>query len=165
MTAPQEGEQTSELIVVDKGDRALVTQIFAENGVTATEVDQSDFLDPLTISFVILGTTAAVGLVEYLIDKAKGGTVIDMRTGAPSPQYRSKGLAYGVIQIIAVDGKVTVEVHEPKGLIGQVLDAVVQIVKGAAGGGAQAVAGTVKNALAGSQATAGKATVTVENAA
>jgi len=121
-------EQTQALLVVDPEDREFVEAAAAENGVRAAEVDQDGFLDPITLSFILLGSSAAIGTVTYLVDKRKGGQVFDLRPGAPRPQYRSKDIDYGLVLIIAVDGKATVEVHEPRGMLGQVIDAIKDIV-------------------------------------
>lgn len=121
-------EPTQALLVVDPEDREFVETIAAENGVQAAEVDQDGFLDPVTLSFVLLGSVAAIGTVTYLVDRRKGGQVFDLRPGAPRPQYRSKDIEYGLVLIIATDGKATVEVHEPRGMLGQVIDAIKDIV-------------------------------------
>ena len=59
-------EQTQALLVVDPEDREFVEAAVAENGVQAAEVDQDGFLDPITLSFVLLGSSAAIGTVTYL---------------------------------------------------------------------------------------------------
>jgi hypothetical protein len=41
-------------------------------------------------------------------------------------------VVYGLVVIIATDGKVTVEVKEPKGMFGQVIDAIRGILSDAA---------------------------------
>lgn len=148
--------QTQALVVVDPDDVAFLKQLVSENGVTAQEVDQDNFLDPLTVSFILLGSTAAVGTVTYLLDRRKGGQVFDLRKDAPRAEYRSKDIQYGLVKIVSADGKVTVEVKEPRGLIGQVIDAIKGIITEVAGAGTKSVAEAVKGALAavaGDQAT------------
>ena len=60
-------EQTQALLVVDPEDREFVEAAAAENGVRAAEVDQDGFLDPITLSFILLGSSAAIGTVNYLV--------------------------------------------------------------------------------------------------
>ncbi len=82
----------------------------------------------------------AVGTVVYLLDKRKGGQVIDLRPGAPKPFYRTKEVEYGLVVIFATDGKVTVEVKEPRGLFGQVVDALKGILTDLGKSGVEAAA-------------------------
>lgn len=121
-------DAAQEIVVIDSEDREYFEQIAAENGVSLEEIDQSGFIDPITVSFIIIGAAAAISLVQYLIDKRKGGMVLDSRPGAPRPMYRSKDVDYGLVVIYAVDGKVDVQVKEPRGLFGQVIDALTSII-------------------------------------
>lgn len=139
--------QTKVLLVVEPGDADYVREVAAKEGVTAQEVDADNFLDPATISFIIIGAVGAVGTVTYLLERRKGGHVFDMRKDAPKPEYRSKDIEYGLIKIIAADGKVTIEVKEPRGLIGQVLDAVKGIITATVEATAKAVGDAAKAAL------------------
>ena len=117
-----------EIVVIDRQDKEYVEQIAAENGVSLEEIDESGFIDPITVSFIIIGAAAAIGMVQFLIDKHKGGMVIDSRPGAPQRMYRSKDVDYGLVVIYAVDGKVDIQVKEPRGLFGQVIDALTTII-------------------------------------
>lgn len=131
--APEEA-----MVVVDRGD---LDQLLAEaraEGVEVTVVEESGFLDPVTATVLLFGGAAAVGTVMYALEVRKGGQVFDLRPNAPRQAYRSKDVAYGLVLLIAPDGKVTVEVKEPKGAFGIVVDAlrgaVVDLAKPAADG-------------------------------
>jgi hypothetical protein len=128
VTARSGEDAAQEIVVIDTQDREYFEQIAAENGVSLEEIDESGFIDPITVSFIIIGAAAAISLVQFLIDKHKGGMVLDSRPGAPRPMYRSKDVDYGLVVIYAVDGKVEVQVKEPRGLFGQVIDALTSII-------------------------------------
>jgi hypothetical protein len=119
-------EQQEVELVVDRDDlEALLAEAGAQ-GVEATPIDESGFLDPFTVSVLLLGGTTAIGAVMYWLEQRKGGQVFDLRPNAPKQAYRSRDVAYGLVILIAADGKVTVEVKEPKGAFGIVVDAIRQ---------------------------------------
>jgi hypothetical protein len=80
------------VLVIDAADREFVEQVAEENGVQLVEIDKDGFLDPLSVSLLLLGGAAAVGTVTYLVDRRKGGQVFDLRPGAPKMAYRSKDI-------------------------------------------------------------------------
>ena len=153
-----DANQVREFVVVDKADRDALIELAKSEGVTATEIDEDDFVDPATASFILLGASAAVGTVVYLLEVRKGGQVFDNRPKAPRPEYRSKDIAYGYVKIVAPDGKVTVEVKEPKGLIGQVIDAVKEVLVETVGKPAQTVGEAVSSAV---EAVAGRESIDI----
>ena len=69
-------------------------------------------------------------IVIALIGRRKGGQIIDLRDGAAEIARRDKGVVYGLIVIIAGDGKVTVDVKEPKGFFGAVIKDVLDALQG-----------------------------------
>ncbi|MEJ2852589.1 MULTISPECIES: hypothetical protein [unclassified Saccharothrix] len=140
-------DNTSSVVIVDRDDLDAVTGIAAEHGVLVQPVDTRDLEPVLTVTLVLLGSALAVGTVTHLVDRVKGGQVVDLRPGAPRPLYRSKDVVYGLIVIHTVDGKVSVEVKEPRGLFGQAIDAVVQVLTGMPEAGAAEVAGVVESAV------------------
>jgi hypothetical protein len=113
-----------EMVVVDQDDLEAVRELAERNEVSIAEVPLRGIEPITTITLVLLGTPAAVGTVSHLIDQFKGGQVIDVRPGAPKAFYRTKDVVYGLVVVVAADGKVTVEVKEPKGLFGQVAELV-----------------------------------------
>lgn len=113
-----------EMVVVDADELEAVRELAERNGVSISEVPIRGMEPITTITLVLLGTPAAVGMVSYLIDQSKGGQVIDLRPGARRAFYRTKEVVYGLVVVVAADGKVTVEVKEPKGLFGQVVELV-----------------------------------------
>ncbi len=110
----------------------------------ASEVEQVPRrgIEPVvTVTLVLVGATAAVGAVLHVLEQRKGGQVIDLRPGAPKAFYRTPDVVYGTVVIVAVDGKVTVEVKEPDGMFGKVISALPQLLSG--GGSAEQVAQVV----------------------
>jgi len=75
------------------------------------------------------------------LEQCKGGQVIDLRPGALKEFYRTPVVVYGTMLIVAVDGKVTVEVKEPDGMFGKVISTLPQLLTG--GGSAEQVAQAV----------------------
>jgi hypothetical protein len=81
-----------------------------------------------------------VSLVSHMIEEHKGGQVIDLRPNSPKPFYRTKDLIFGLVVILAEDGTVTVEVKEPRGTFGQVLEALKSLLVELAGASLKEVA-------------------------
>lgn len=71
-------------------------------------------LDPLTM-VVLVGAALAFGkFIVSVLDRRRGGMRIDLGTVPPSVE-RSKGVPFGVIVILTVDGNVEIKaVDEPK---------------------------------------------------
>lgn len=111
-------------LIVDRGDMDYLDSIAEQHDVEV--VEERGFLDPLSVTVLLFGGSAAVGVVAELVERHKGGVVLDLQSSPRKEPYRSKGLPYGIIMIIADDGQVQIEVREPKGMFGQVLDAVSQ---------------------------------------
>ncbi len=84
---------------------------------------EGDRGEPITIA-ILVGSALAIGAVMHEFERRKGGQVIDLRPDAPKPAYRDKDLQYGLVMIRSADGTVRVEVHEPRGMLGQVLEAI-----------------------------------------
>jgi hypothetical protein len=82
------------------------------------------------VTLVLVGTAAAVGAVLHVLEQRKGGQVIDLRPGAPKAFYRTADVVYGLVVIVAVDGKVTVEIKEPDGMFGKVISTLPQLLSG-----------------------------------
>ena len=62
----------------------------------------------------------------------------------PKPFYRTTDVAYGLIVIVGLDGAVTVEVKEPKGMFGIVVDALRQAATDLAEVSIEAIAAIAK---------------------
>ncbi|ADK68970.1 hypothetical protein [Gordonia sp. KTR9] len=122
-----------EMVEVDVADLASVEELAAIEGVTIERVVTRG-LDPITgTTLLLIGTTAAVGAVVYMLERRKGGQVIDLRPGVTDLLYRDKSLMYGLVVIITADGSVSVEVKEPKGLLGQVVSELISATAEIAG--------------------------------
>lgn len=114
-------EEVQEIIVVDRAAKEKTIEIARQNGVEVKEVAARGFEPVATITLVLMGASLAVGTVLHLIDREKGGQIIDLRPSSPRQFYRSTEVLFGLIVIIAPDGNVTVEVKEPQGMFGQVV--------------------------------------------
>lgn len=137
-----------EMVEVDVADLASVEELAAIEGVTIERVVTRG-LDPITgTTLLLIGTTAAVGAVVYMLERRKGGQVIDLRPGVTDLLYRDKSLMYGLVVIITADGSVSVEVKEPKGLLGQVVSELISATAEIAGDiTTEAVANKVSESL------------------
>ena len=120
---PEQEDRTQEFVIVDPGNVAEVLSLASQNGVEVEEVPSRGIEPVTTVTLLLFGGAAAVATVAYLVDQTKGGQVIDLRDKAPKIAYRSREVTYGLVLIVAKDGTVTVDVKEPRGMFGQVTDA------------------------------------------
>lgn len=104
-----------------------------------------------TAFLVILAGAGALAAWEHFAEKRSGGQVIDLRPDAKKPFYRDMGLQYGLIAIIAIDGKVTVEVKKPKGIFQELFESILSSVQDLATKSVKSVADAAKG-VAGDQA-------------
>lgn len=138
---------TQAIIVVDKGDRDLVRRLAAENETKASELGDIGVEPITTATFLLIGTVAAVATVAHLVEVHKGGQVIDLRPGVPEAIYRSKGVVYGLVIMIALNGTITVEVKEPKQMFGTVIEALQKIAIELGKAGINSIADSVQKQL------------------
>lgn len=136
-------EQVQQLTVINPEDLDSAREAAAEHGVALEELTVRGIEPVLTITLVLTGIPVAVSTVVHLLDRQKGGQVIDLRPGAPKVLYRSKDVLYGLVIVLTHDGKVTVEVKEPRGMFGEVLDALKGIIVDLAGASTETVASNV----------------------
>jgi hypothetical protein len=125
-----DNETIQKVIVIDRAELAAVQEQAARDGVEVSPLPVSGVEPVTTVALILIGTALAVSAIEHFIDARKGGQVIDLRPGAPATFYRSPGIIYGLVIVLAVDGTVTVEVKEPKGTFGTVIEALRQLTAG-----------------------------------
>jgi hypothetical protein len=136
-----------EVVVVDTDDADDAIALGKEHGVSIERINVAGFEPVSTVALAITGAALAVSMVVYLLDRRKGGQVIDLRAGAPKTIYRTCDVTYGYVVIVAADGTVRVEVREPRGMFGQVSELIVGIVGELAGNNAADVAGMLSGRL------------------
>ncbi len=112
---------------------------------------------PIVILAFIGAGAGVAGAIAYFQERRLGGQIIDLRPGEALTK-RDKSVVYGLVVIIAADGKVTVEVKEPKTFFGQVVKDVLDAVQGIAEKTMDAAAAAAK------AVTGDRANVTVEPA-
>ena len=134
---------TRRMLIVDNEDVDFVRRTAAEHDVAVERVEMRGIEPVLTTTLLVFGATAAIGVVTSLVDRHRGGQIIDLRPGTPKPVYRSKDVIYGLVVIYAKDGGVTVEVKEPAGMFGQVLESLTSLIGELAGAGATDIAAAV----------------------
>lgn len=133
-----------EIIIVDPGELDYLHLIAGENHVSVEELPRSG-LEPIsTIALSIAGASFAVATVLFLLDKRRGGQIVDLRPGVPKVAYRSQDLVYGLVVIITQDGTVEVTVREPKGMFGQVNELIIGLISELIGKSAASVAEVVE---------------------
>ena len=143
------GEQVErQELEVDVEELQLIqTAVESEPDASLEVLGEGEGIDPITIIAIVGGASFVGGTVSYILDRRKGGQVIDLREGADEREYRSKNVKYGLVVVYAADGKVTVDVHEPRGFFGQVIKDVIDALAGALGDAADSVADAVKPAV------------------
>ncbi|MEN3265344.1 hypothetical protein [Pseudonocardia sp.] len=125
-----ESPQTQSVVVLDPSQVTAARAMAAVHGVEMEEVPRRGIEPVATVTLVLVGTAAAVGAVLHVLEQRKGGQVIDLRPGAPKAFYRTADVVYGLVVIVAVDGKVTVEIKEPDGMFGKVISTLPQLLSG-----------------------------------
>lgn len=118
-------EQVHEALVVEQDELDLLREEAAAHGVVVEELAGPDgfVAETVAVTVLLLGAATAVGAVVHLLERRRGGQVFDLRPGAPTPIYRSRDLQFGLVAVLKTDGTVSVEVHEPKGMFGVVVEA------------------------------------------
>jgi hypothetical protein len=151
---PREGDQMAEETVreattIEVADLDEIRELAASHGVQVEEIAQPGFEPVTTITLILIGGSLAVASVMAIIERRKGGQVIDLRPGAPKVLYRDKDVVYGLVIILAQDGTVRVEVKQPKELFAQVVEALCKTLLGLASPTVDAVAGAARAVVGG----------------
>jgi hypothetical protein len=118
------------VVIVEPAQVPAARAVASAHGVDVQEVPRRGIEPVTTVTLLLVGTAAAVGTVLHTLEQRKGGQVIDLRPGAPKAFYRTPDLLYGMVVVIAVDGKVTIKVEEPDGRFGKVIAALPRLLPG-----------------------------------
>jgi hypothetical protein len=138
----------AKVLVLDPEEADFVRRTAAEHDVTLDEVPAAGIEPVLTLTVVMIGTATAVAAVNDLVERRRGGQVIDLRPGATRVFFRSPDLIYGLVVVWAADGgAVYVEVKEPKGMFGQIVESLIGLLGDLAGAKSDAVAAAVAASL------------------
>jgi hypothetical protein len=140
-------EQVDEWVIANSDEVGYIRRLAGDHGVTLEEIPARGLEPVLTVTLLLMGTGAAVGMVMALIDEHRGGQIIDLRPGSPRVIYRSNDVKYGLIVILCADGQVKIEVKEPRGMFGQTLDTIQSIIGDLAGKNAPEVSVLVGSKL------------------
>lgn len=130
-------DRVQQIVEITKEEMELLSEIAESEGVAVEIIETTGFEPISTVTLALVGSALAVGSVVYWLERRKGGQVVDLRLGADRPVYRNKDLAYGLVLIYLADGQVRVEVKEPKGMLGIVMESITGIL--AQQGGSTAV--------------------------
>jgi hypothetical protein len=139
--------ESFQIVVVDVDDVDHANMLGKDHDVTVARVPVAGFEPVSTVALSIAGSAFAVATVIYLLDRHKGGQVIDLRPGAPKAIYRTTDVSYGYVIIVAIDGTVRVEVREPRGMFGQVSELITGIVAELMGNDVGSIADVVKDRI------------------
>jgi hypothetical protein len=132
-----ESPQMPSVVVLDPSQVPAARTLAAAHGVEVEQVPHRGIEPVTTVTLVLVGAAAAVGAVLHVLEQHKGGQVIDLRPDVRKPFYRTPDVVYGTVVIVAVDGKVTVEVKEPDGMFGKVISALPGLLSGGGGSAEQ----------------------------
>ncbi len=147
-------DTVNRFIEADAKDLDYVRELAAEHGVTL-EVESEDgfdpgsLLEPGTLTLLMMGTSLGVATLSALIDERRGGQVIDLRPNAAPMTRRDRSVVHGLVVVIAMDGEIRVEVKEPRGMLGQVLDLLRDVTTGLVGASQTQAAEALTEALGG----------------
>lgn len=135
------------IVVIEPGDLEYAREVAADNGVEIEDVSVHGFEPVTTVTLALYGGALAVGAVLFLLDRRKGGQVIDLRDGIQQKFYRSDDIAFGLVVIIAADGKIAVEVKEPRGMFGAVIESLTKASVDLGKAGLDAIAAAARTAV------------------
>jgi hypothetical protein len=135
--------------VVDAVDDAGARYLRAACADAGIDVEDAGVRTPDAIMMLALvGAPAVVSfVVERWHDRLRGGQIIDLRPGAPTVARRDPELLYGLVIVHAVDGTVTIHVHEPRSQTLELVQAVIAALSGRIGASAKDVQGTATEVL------------------
>lgn len=137
-----ESPQTRSILVLERSQVPAAHELATDHGVAVEEVPRRGIEPVTTVTLVIMGAAAAVGAVLHLLEQRKGGQVIDLRAGAPKAFYRTPDVVFGMVVIVTLDGRVTVEVKDPEAMFGKLISTLPGLVSGG-GSSVKQVAGAV----------------------
>ncbi len=135
--------------VESEEDLSLLRQIAEEDGLTVEEPPEPEILPGLLVLVIVGAAGAVAGAIDYCREKRKGGQVIDLSKTNDDERFRRvKGLQYGLVVVIAADGRgVTVDVKEPRGFFAQIVTDVINALAGRAKEPTDKVIEAVKEAV------------------
>ena len=119
-------------------------QIASNKDIDLQVEPQPEIVEPVTAILIGGGVLLAAKFIVDLIEKLKGGVLIDLRPGALSLVRRDRAIPFGWATVIAVDGSVKIEIHDaPKDsterLLGEIISGSLKTAKEVASAAAKAV--------------------------
>lgn len=125
----EELPQITDYVDVDLSDVPVVHELAAARGVAVAEVPERG-MEPVTIvTLILMGSATAVSGVRHVLERRRGGQVIDLRPGALKAFYRTTDLEYGIVVIFASDGTATVRIPKLDDALGMI-SALPQLLRG-----------------------------------
>lgn len=141
-------DEAQEVILVEDREVDFARETAASLNVSVHELDIRS-VEPLTTgTLVLVGGSLAVATAIRLIEERRGGQVIDLRPNSSKTFYRSKDVIYGLVIVLAVDGSITIDIKEPRGALGEVLDAIIGIIPEIAGRDMEEISARICDAVA-----------------
>lgn len=116
------------LVDIDADDYLAVTAFAQARNVQVERTGDrggDDGTGPLAL--LLRGPAASVRATLDLIERHKGGHIIDLRADAATGVSRRRDLPHGQVLLVAPDGEVTVEVHDPDRTLRAVMDAITRM--------------------------------------
>ena len=102
-------------------------KIASQLRVDLQEEPQAQFVEPVTAILIGGGALLLGKFIVDLMEKMKGGVLIDLRPTATPLVTRKKDIPYGWATVIAADGSVEIEVHDaPKDAAERLLSEIIE---------------------------------------
>lgn len=136
-----------EIVVVDTQDVAEVRLIAQAHGVDVEEVSEHGLEPFATVALVLLGSATALSTVVELVDRLKGGQVIDLRPNASKVVYRDRAARHDLIVVFATDGQVSIRIAPGRAPLSEVVGALTQSVASMRGANTNDVADFARTEL------------------
>jgi hypothetical protein len=105
-------EEKSISIAIDQGDLEAVQELARKAKADLQVEPKSQILDPISIILIGGGVIAVTKFTTDLIDKYRGGIIVDVRPSAAHLVSRDKSVPFGWALVIAADGKINIDVKD-----------------------------------------------------
>ena len=100
-------------ILLTDEDLGAAQELARTTGVDLQILPKPQIIDPFTAVLIAGGVLLVGKFVVDLIDRLRGGVVIELRPNAPPLVRRDRAIPYGWAMVVAADGKsVKIETHD-----------------------------------------------------
>jgi hypothetical protein len=120
-------QEKSIQIAIDQGDLEAFQTLARHHKVDLEVEPKPQILDPISIILIGGGVIAVTKFTVDLIDKYRGGIIVDLRPSAKRLVSRDKSVPAGWALVVAADGKINIDVKDaPKDALERWVSEIIQ---------------------------------------